>query len=98
MRAAGLRLPPRGAKRVGDEVRLRALWWDGPAARVGDLLRTSTGRCYLIVEIGVPRPPGVSFSIRAMVMPEQHAAPEGCSEFRWTWTRKARRVPKAFAR
>lgn len=84
-----------GPKRIGDEVKLRALWWDGPQPTPGDLLGTSTGRVYLVELVGKRRPSG-SFSIRCRVAPPDAPIAFGHALWRWTWTRKTTRRPKAF--
>lgn len=81
-------------KLVGDEVKLRALWWEGPLPEEGDRLRTSTGRQYLIVRIGKQRPTG-AFTLVCRVLPEGYAHNAGTS-FAWTWTRKQHRRPRAW--
>jgi hypothetical protein len=35
-------------RQVGDHLTLRRAFWDGPEPRLGDELRTATGRRYLI--------------------------------------------------
>lgn len=97
MKGAGHRFSVRqaGGKLVGDEVKLRALWWDGPLPIPGDMLETSTGRRYLIDLVGKQRPT-LAFTLRARVVPSDLAVPFGHRLFRWTWTRKTTRRPKAF--
>jgi hypothetical protein len=91
-----MRMPPRRVpKLVGDRVRLRALWWDGPLPRAGDMLETSTGRRYLIQQVGSTAP---SFTLHCVVVPDDCALPPGHKLFRWTWTRKALRRPKGWKR
>lgn len=94
---AGMRLSVNRQRFVGDEVKLRALWWEGPMPEHGDRLRTSTGRQYLIERIGKRRPPGVSFTLTCRVLPDGYAHSAGVV-FAWTWTRKALRRPKGWRR
>lgn len=96
MRGAGHGLHP-SRHVVGDEVRLRALWWEGPLPDPGDLMQTSTGRRYLIQQIG-PRGSGRAFTLRCIIVASDCALPPGHKLFRWTWTRKSTRLPKAFRR
>lgn len=84
-------------KRVGDVVKLRALTWDGPAPRPGDMLKTATGREYLITRTTLDARASEysAFSIFAVVMPSRLPAaelPPGCRLFRWTWARRLRRA------
>lgn len=95
MSGAGHRFGGGLRKRVGDEVRLRALWWDGDLPTPGDLLETSTGRVYLIERVGKQRPTG-SFTLHCRVAPSDAPIAFGHALWRWTWTRKTTRRPKAF--
>lgn len=81
-------------KLPGDEVKLRALHWDGPDPLPGDRLRTSTGRQYLIERIGKRRPTN-AFTIVCRVLPEGYDLQHGVV-FTWTWTRKSMRRPKGW--
>jgi len=101
VRAAGVRFSGSLKKPVGDEVRLRALHWDGPAPVRGDRLRTSTGRQYLIERISTPRKAMVTakatdpFTLVCRVLPDGYAADTGLT-FDWLWTRKALRRPRGW--
>lgn len=94
-------LRPQGRQvkaRVGDTVKLRALFWDGPPPQAGDMLETATGRLYLIhsTSFEARRSSSSSFSITAIVLPRDCARPPGHRVFGWTW--KSRRSSSRPAR
>lgn len=88
------------AKRVGDLVQLRALWWTAlwpPTA--GDLLETSTGRRYLIAGVTCPvASRGSRYTMRCCVLPAGYVPPPTAKTFRWSWARRTRTAPKSFNR
>jgi hypothetical protein len=88
-------------KRAGDRVKLRALFWDGPPPRPGDMLKTATGRLYLIdsTTFEARRSSSSSFGITAVVMPNDGIGdaavfPTGTRIFRWTWKTRYRHKGK----
>lgn len=103
-RFAGHRLRARCflPKSYGERVRLRVLWWEYPVRpREGDVLETSTGRLYLVVEVHGPQPSEAvrPWTLTCYVIPPNYVAPKGATVYRWSWARRARTKPppRAFA-
>lgn len=70
---------------VGSVVRLSATWWEGSAPVEGDILRTRTGRCYLID--AVRHISGDRYALTCTVL-GQDAAPFGEGVHLWSWNRR----------
>lgn len=66
-------------KRVGEELTVRILGWEGDPPAVGDQLETSTGRLYLILDVKPKR-------LELLVVPKDAQLPG--RRFRWRWGKR----------
>lgn len=77
-----------GRAPANSEVRLSVHFWDGPAPVLGDVLETSRGRRYLIIEIKHKRDGALS-TLRCIVLPPD--ADVTGTVFEWRWMDRSRR-------
>lgn len=69
-------------KRIGDPITLTRHWWDAPEPRIGDILRTSTGRQYVILEVKQNR--------LKCIVANKNETTKGMV-FEWKWGRRLKR-------
>ena len=70
-------------RRVGEQVRLRRLWWDGPEPTAGDELRTRSGRRYLVCEVR-----GKTIVCRVLPLDAEQLAGR---VWHWEWANRTRK-------
>lgn len=66
-------------KSIGDPITLTRAWWDGPEPNTGDILRTTTGRQYAILDVRDKK-------LDCMVIPKDETT-DG-QVFDWTWAKR----------